>query len=234
MRLRKAGVIDELFERFEEHLRFQGLEARGGQIIDATLIPVPKERNSRFGNEGIRRGQQSDIWLDKPERLWQRDLDAHWVTIIGISHYGYKNGICIDAEHGFMRRYAITPPNIHDSQMIPQGLNPENRDDFVWADSGYAGARFEDLLEVAGFESRIHEKVSRCHPLSKEAKERNKVRLTVLARVEHVFGAITTGLRGKLTRRIGLARTMSWWGLRNLRYYFLCCIHCCSRPWLAV
>jgi transposase, IS5 family len=43
-RLRKAGVIDVIFERFEEHLRSQGLEARGGQIIDATLVPVPKQR----------------------------------------------------------------------------------------------------------------------------------------------------------------------------------------------
>jgi len=36
-RLRKAVVSLELFERFEEYLRSQGLEARGGQIIDATL-----------------------------------------------------------------------------------------------------------------------------------------------------------------------------------------------------
>ena len=40
-RLRKAGVIEELFEKFELYLRSQGLEARGGQIIDATLVPVP-------------------------------------------------------------------------------------------------------------------------------------------------------------------------------------------------
>jgi hypothetical protein len=40
-RLRKANVIDELFEIFESYLRDQGLEARGGQIIDATLVPVP-------------------------------------------------------------------------------------------------------------------------------------------------------------------------------------------------
>jgi IS5 family transposase len=40
-RLRKAGVIDELFEMFEIYLRFQGLQARGGQIIDATFVPVP-------------------------------------------------------------------------------------------------------------------------------------------------------------------------------------------------
>ena len=29
------------FEKFESYLRSQGLEARGGQIIDATLVPVP-------------------------------------------------------------------------------------------------------------------------------------------------------------------------------------------------
>ena len=38
-RLRKAEVIEELFELFETYLRSQGLQARGGQIIDATLAP---------------------------------------------------------------------------------------------------------------------------------------------------------------------------------------------------
>ncbi len=40
-RLRKAGVIEELFEMFEAYLRSQVLQARGAQIIDATLVPVP-------------------------------------------------------------------------------------------------------------------------------------------------------------------------------------------------
>ncbi|MCX5944126.1 MAG: transposase [Cyanobacteria bacterium] len=40
-RLRKAGVIEALFEMFESYLRSQGLQARDGQIIDATLVPVP-------------------------------------------------------------------------------------------------------------------------------------------------------------------------------------------------
>ena len=58
--------------------------------------------------------------------------------------------------------------------MISQVLDHENREDFVWADSGYAGERYEDLLEVAGFGSRIHEKGTRCHPLREEAKERTR------------------------------------------------------------
>jgi uncharacterized membrane protein (DUF373 family) len=39
--LPKTGVIEELFEMFEVYLRSQGLQARGGQIIDATLLTVP-------------------------------------------------------------------------------------------------------------------------------------------------------------------------------------------------
>ena len=47
---------------------------------------------------------------------------------------------------------------MHDSQMIPLLLDPENQDDYVWADSAYSGQRFKDLLSLGGFESRIHEK----------------------------------------------------------------------------
>ena len=55
-RLRKAGVIEQLFEMFESYLRSQGLQARDGQIIDATLVPVlgntiskKRTRKSRLG-----------------------------------------------------------------------------------------------------------------------------------------------------------------------------------------
>jgi IS5 family transposase len=225
-RLRQAGVVEELFERFEEHLRAQGLEARGGQIIDATLVPVPKQRNTRAENQAIKEGKLPEGWENKPERLRQKDLDARWVKKNGTSHYGYKNSICIDVAHGFIRRYEVTTASIHDSQVLPYVLDPENSDEFVWADSGYAGAKFEELLDLAGFESHIHEKGTRNHPLSEDAKERNKLRSKVRARVEHVFAGFTTCMRGKLTRQIGLARTKAWWGFRSLTYNFMRYLHC--------
>jgi IS5 family transposase len=75
-RLRKAGVIVELFERFEAYLRSQGLQARGGQIIDATLIPVPKQRNTREENADIKAGRLSEGWDENSDHLLQKDLDA--------------------------------------------------------------------------------------------------------------------------------------------------------------
>ena len=75
-------------------------------------------------------------------------MDARWVQQNGVNHYGYNNNICTEVDHGFIRRYAVTPANILDSQMLPMLLDPENSDNYVWADSSYAGECFEDLLEL--------------------------------------------------------------------------------------
>jgi IS5 family transposase len=224
-RLRKAGVIEELFEMFEAYLRSQGLQARGGQIIDATLVPVPKQRNTRDENAEIKAGRLPEGWDENADRLRQKDLDARWVKKYGISHYGYKNSICVDVDHGFIRRYAVTPASIHDSQMIAHLLDPENEHDFVWADSAYSGECIRDLLDLAGFESLIHEKGVRNHPLGDAAKELNRVKSAIRACVEHVFGCMTMSMGGKLTRKIGLARTEAWWGLKNLTFNFLRYLH---------
>jgi IS5 family transposase len=57
--LAQAGLIDKLFERFGQHLEAEGYIARGGQIIDATIVPVPKQRNTKEENEAIKAGQDA-------------------------------------------------------------------------------------------------------------------------------------------------------------------------------
>ncbi len=47
-RLVQAKVIDKLFARFDAALTDRGYLAMGGQIIDATVVSAPKQRN---GNE---------------------------------------------------------------------------------------------------------------------------------------------------------------------------------------
>jgi IS5 family transposase len=220
-RLRKAGVIEELFEMFETYLRSQGLQARVGQIIDATLVPVPKQRNTREENKEIKAGRLPEGWDENLDRLRQKDLDARWTKKNDINYYGYKNSICIDVDHGFIRRYAVTPANIHDSQMLPRLLDPENEHDYVWADSAYSGECFEELLSLGKFESLIHEKGARNHPLSDEAKKLNRIKSAIRACVEHVFGCMTMSMGGKLTRKIGIERNEAWWGLKNLTFNFL-------------
>lgn len=56
-RLNEAGLIEELFEAFNGFLEASGYEAKRGQIIDATLVPVPIQHNSREENKQIKAGE---------------------------------------------------------------------------------------------------------------------------------------------------------------------------------
>ncbi len=42
----RAGLIEQLFDRFDQHLAAKGYMARGGQIIDASIVLVPAAEQS--------------------------------------------------------------------------------------------------------------------------------------------------------------------------------------------
>src|SRR3984893_4723162 len=45
--LAKEGALEELFDLFDGFLKDKGYLARGGQIIDASIVSAPKQHNSR-------------------------------------------------------------------------------------------------------------------------------------------------------------------------------------------
>jgi len=56
-RLKGLGLVDVLFARFHEQLAARGYVARAGQMIDATFVEVPKQRNTREENARLKAGQ---------------------------------------------------------------------------------------------------------------------------------------------------------------------------------
>ena len=50
--LTQAGVIEALFETFDGYLKDQGYLAMGGQIIDASIVAAPKQRNAARRTRG--------------------------------------------------------------------------------------------------------------------------------------------------------------------------------------
>jgi len=107
-KLAKAGLIETLFERFGQHLEAKGYIARGGQMVDATIVPVPKQRNTREENEAVKAGQTPKDWARKPARNRQKDKDARWTKKHGKSFFGYKNHVNADARHKLIRDYDAT------------------------------------------------------------------------------------------------------------------------------
>jgi len=217
-RLRDQGLVEALFEQFGEYLNATGYQAQCGQIIDATLVPIPKQRNSRRENQQIKQGEVPEDWQTDAHKLSQKDVDARWTKKNGTSHYGYKNHINRDVGHGFIRRYQVTDASVHDSQVLGAVLDPDNSDDEVWADSAYRSAAIVEILCWMGFICHINERPYRNKPLSDEQKESNRERSKTRSNVEHVFGTMVNEMGGKAIRTIGLARAQTMLGLKNLSY----------------
>jgi len=76
----RAGAIDNLFARFDKHLSRSGYLAKGGQIIDATIIQAPRKHNSQDEKDAIKAGEIPAEWKDKPAMLAQKDRDARWTV----------------------------------------------------------------------------------------------------------------------------------------------------------
>src|SRR6266550_3871317 len=91
--LAQAGLIDQLFARFGQHLEAAGYLARGGQIIDATIVSVPRQRNTKEENEAIKAGKTPEGWEKQPAKNAQKDTDARWTKRNDESFYGYKNHV---------------------------------------------------------------------------------------------------------------------------------------------
>ena len=216
--LAKAGLIEKLFEHFGHHLEAKGYIARGGQMIDATIVPVPKQRNSRDENDDVKAGKTPEAWEKNPAKNRQKDKDARWTKKHGKSFYGYKNHVNADAKHKLIRQYDVTDASVHDSQKFDGLLNQANTSADVYADSAYRSAETEAKLSLRGLRSRIHQRANRNHPLSQAQENANRQKSRVRARIEHVFGAQQNSPGGRIVRTIGIARAKAKIALQNLAY----------------
>ena len=216
--LAKAGMVDELFAQFDGYLARRGYIARGGQILDASIVPVPHNHNKRAENEAIKAGETPEGWADEPAKRSQKDVDARWTKKHGKSHYGYKNHVNVDRKHKLIRRYHVTDAAVHDSQAVDQLLTRGNTGSGVWADAAYRSAEIEATLKARKLTSHIHRKGQRSKPLTQQAQSSNRTKSTVRVRVEHIFGAQANDMGGVLVRTIGLVRAKAKIGMKNLAY----------------
>ena len=67
-------------------------------MVDATIVPVPKQRNSRDENDDVKVGKTPAAWEKSPAK------NRH------------KNHVNADAKHKLIRQYDVTDASVHDSQ----------------------------------------------------------------------------------------------------------------------
>jgi IS5 family transposase len=217
--LTKAKVIKKLFRQFDQFLRNSGFAAKKGQIVDASIISAPKQRNSRDENKRIKKGKIPEDWNQAKRR--QKDTDARWVKKMGKNHYGYKNHINIDVKNKLIRDYAVTDAATHDSQVFDDLLDDANTSRDVFADSAYWSKDRLRRLSQWGFREHLQRKGCRHHKLTEREKRGNHTRSKTRCRIEHVFGVQAMMAGDLILRTIGIVRARAKIGLRNLAYNML-------------
>jgi IS5 family transposase len=214
--LTEAGVIEKAFEQFEAYLCEQGFTARKGQIVDASIVAVPKQRNNREENKQIKQGEIPEDWSEQKKR--QKDTDARWTKKNGQNYYGYKNHIDVDVKHKLIRSYEVTSASVHDSQVFEGLLDEDNSSRDVWADSAYRSEEKLRELKQRKYREHLQRKGCRHKKLTEREAQGNRTRSRIRSRVEHVFGVQAKRAGSLIVRAIGLVRVKAKVGLRNLAY----------------
>ncbi len=214
--LKRAGIFSELFLEFDRFLRNHGFEAKKGQIIDASIVSVPRQRNSRKENTKIKAGEEITDWPTNKQR--QKDIDARWTKKNSKSYFGYKNHVSVDVKYKFIRKFDVTDASVHDSRVFKELLDDENISGAVWADSAYRS--YDNLwhLGINGYREHIQRKGYRNHPLTEREKQGNRTRARTRSRVEHIFGVQLQRAGNLILRTVGKVRAYVKIGLRNLAY----------------
>lgn len=96
--LKEHPLVDALFERLNQALAAMGVRLKSGQIIDATFVSVPIQRNGREDNAVLKAGAVPIERGQSKAKLAHKASEARRTKKGGQSHYGYKNHINIDTK----------------------------------------------------------------------------------------------------------------------------------------
>ena len=141
--LTRVGAIEALFAAFDTWLKGKGFLAMSGQIIDASIIAAPRQRNTDAEKAVLKEGRIPEAWTIKPKKLAQKDRDARWTlkrakarpanadgtkakVEIAVPVFGYKTHVSIDRKYGFVRRFTVTSAAAHDGAQLANVLDPAN------------------------------------------------------------------------------------------------------------
>lgn len=233
-KLTETGTLKRVMKAFDWQLQKKGYIPMSGQIIDASLVPAPKQRNTEAEKAAIKDGKSAiEIWPDAPNKAAQKDTDARWTLKIGgkvrhrpdgtplpmiaIPTFGYKTHVSIDRRFGFIRQAMVTSASAPDGRQLKGLVSRENTSSDVWADSAYRSRWNEKWLADRMLTSRIHRRKPTGKPMPRATARANARKSSIRAVVEHVF-AHQKNKFGLFIRTIGLARAEAKLTLANLAY----------------
>lgn len=124
----------------------------GGQIVDATVVAAPKQRNTEADKGDLKADRVPVAWRAQPTRPSLEDRDACWMlkwskakptkdgakwVDIAVPAFGHKNHVGIDRRHGLIRPCMDTDATCHCGAQLIDLLSKANIASTVWVDTAY-------------------------------------------------------------------------------------------------
>lgn len=215
--LTKKGLIEKLFKILDKQLDKDGIIVHEGKLVDASIVEVPIQRNSREENDKLKEGDLPEEWNEN--KIRQKDTDAKWTKKNAQNFFGYKNHIKADTKTKLITGYAVTTANTPDKAVIKDLLNKkEDGGQFLHADSAYSSKELEELYKKKGVISKVNQKGYRHKSLTAKQQKANTRKSKVRARVEHIFGFMSNTMNRMYLKYRSFIRNAAGIALMNLTY----------------
>ena len=215
--LTKKNLIEKLFKHLDKQLDKDGIIIHKGKLVDASIVEVPIQRNSREENEKLKEGIVPEGWSEN--KIRQKDTDAKWTKKNAQNFFGYKNHIKADTKTKLITGYSVTTANIPDKDVVGDLLDKkEDSGQCLHADSAYSSKELEELYKKKGILSKVNEKGYRHKTLTAKQQKANKGKSKVRARVEHIFGFMANSMNRMFLKYRSFIRNKAGIELMNFTY----------------
>jgi len=215
-RLIETGTPNRVMKAFDWQLRKKGYIPIAGRIVDASLVPAPKQRNTEAKKAAIREAKSAkEIWPDQLNEAAQKDTNARWTLKIGgklryrsdgtptpmiaVPVFGYSERRCAplvraqprthistDRRYGVIRESTVTAASGADGRQLRRLVSRESTGSEVWADSALRSQRNETRLAERMLTSRIHQRKPAGKPMPPHIARGNAGKSAIRAAVEDV------------------------------------------------
>lgn len=215
--LTKLGMIDKLFSHLDRQLDKAGIIVHKGKLIDAAIVEVPIQRNSREENEKLKEGTVPEDWSEN--KVKQKDVDAKWTRKNHQNFFGYKNHIKADTRTKLITGYKVTSANIADNAVVDELLDKrEDSGQPLYGDAAYSSKELEELYLEKGIISKVNQQGYRNKKITRRQQRENRRKSKIRCRVEHIFGFMENSMNGIFLRYRTLVRNAAGIAMMNLTY----------------
>ena len=211
-------LCERVFAEIGRQIEASGFVMKRATLIDASLVPAAVNPPKR--PQGPLPPDASGRPASKLVRS-ELDPDAAWTKKEGKYYFGYKLHAAMDQQSRIIRRLAVTPANINESQAADQLICGDEK--MVYADKAYDSKERRKELTLRGIANGIMRRGHLCKPLTRAELSRNECLAKHRGAIEPLFN---------LFKHVhGLARAPYRGLARNSRAIFLAAIVMNLKRW---